>query len=136
MDDCYTSGDCACSKDYVGCMKEACVDEDAMLEFAETCIQKGCTAEQCGLDMFNCNQTGLVCANSYLDCELGAILEDEPTDAGENAVLLKAGEDMGGNVIVEPWCATSFCLRTYFQCMSSAKCTTQADLRAQFNICR
>jgi len=117
-------------------MKEACVDEDAMLEFAETCIQKGCTAEQCGLDMFNCNQTGLVCANSYLDCELGAILEDEPTDAGENAVLLKAGEDMGGNVIVEPWCATSFCLRTYFQCMSSAKCTTQADLRAQFNICR
>ena len=71
QDECYTSGDCACSKEYFTCMREGCVDNDEVIaEFAETCILKGCNAEQCGLDTFNCNRTGLICANSYLNCEL------------------------------------------------------------------
>jgi hypothetical protein len=134
-DSCYSSGDCACSKDYFGCMKERCVEEEAIMEFAETCVHQGCSAAQCGLDNFSCNRTGLVCANAFLTCELGSTGEEIVVNTGE-VVEQEIEDDKGEEVIIQPWCATSFCLRTYFQCMTSAKCIDEEDLKVHLDFCR
>jgi cysteine-rich repeat protein len=134
-DSCYSSGDCACSKDYFGCMKERCVEEEAIMEFAETCVHQGCSAAQCGLDHFSCNRTGLVCANAFLMCELGSTGEEVVVNTGE-VVEQEIEDDKGEEVIIQPWCATSFCLRTYFQCMTSAKCIDEEDLKVHLDFCR
>ncbi len=120
--ECYTSGDCACSKTYFECMGDACVDSQTVAEFAQTCLIKGCTAAQCGIGYFACNQTALMCANDYLDCELSETLDPVSTSSANGMTK-------------EPWCSTSMCLRNYFQCMRESNCTSQQDLQAHIEIC-
>ena len=131
-DECYTSGDCACAKEYFGCMKDGCVDSEDVESFAQTCVDMGCTAEECGVEHFACNQTSLTCANEYLSCEFGEIVEEE-----EEEGLIADEEEMDDEEADEdePWCATSFCLRTYFKCMRASNCTSATDLREHLQIC-
>ncbi len=129
-DECYTSGDCACSKAYFECMGEACIDSKDVADFAQTCLVKGCTAAQCGIGYFACNQTSLMCANEYLDCELTDFGEsDNEVSSGMSTDMVEAPPTK------QPWCSTSMCLRNYFQCMRDANCTSTQDLQAHLEIC-
>jgi hypothetical protein len=132
---CYTFGDCDCSKDHFGCMKEGFVEEEAIMEIAETCVHQGCSGARCGLDNFSCSRTGLVCANAFLTCELESTGEEVVVNTGE-VVEQEIEDDKDEERIIQPWCATSFCLRTYFQCMTSAKCIDEEDLKVHLDICR
>ena len=135
-DECYTSGDCLCAKDYFGCMKDGCVDHDAVQEFADTCVEMGCTASQCGVDYFSCNRTSLTCANAYLSCEFQSKSGEEDVDNMLSIGDVDASEDPEDTEDADqPWCATSFCLRTYFRCMRDANCTSPDDLREHLQIC-
>jgi cysteine-rich repeat protein len=131
-EECYTSGDCACAKEYFECMKDGCVDAEDVESYAQTCVAMGCTAQECGVDHFVCNQTSLTCANEYLGCEFGTIVEEE---AEEGLIAEDNGGEDQGTDEDQPWCATSFCLRNYFKCQRSSNCTSASDLREHLEIC-
>jgi len=119
IDGCYTDEECACSGEYFTCMsRNDCIDSQSLATFTDLCAQRGCTAAHCGLDSYSCNQTGLFCANLYLQCALEDVAEGEIFNYGD-----------------ELFCEASFCLRRFFSCMFNANCTSVSDLKTHISIC-
>ena len=119
IDGCYTDEECACSGEYFTCTsRNDCIDSQSLATFTDLCAQQGCTAAHCCLDSYSCNQTGLVCANLYLQCALEDVAEGEIFNYRD-----------------ELFCEASFCLRRFFSCMLNANCTLVSDLKTHISIC-
>lgn len=53
---------------YSACINK-CRKVNTTERFAQLCVQDGCTSEECGILEPSCNQTELLCAPEYLECQ-------------------------------------------------------------------
>jgi hypothetical protein len=117
---CTGPGHCQCSKKYVSCVGEQCLDAPSSQKFTRLCLEDGCTAEECGSSQPSCNQTGLLCASEYLECQ-GA-------QAGVANLALGHGEPQAG-------CRLPGCERNFFACMKQRSCLSAQQIAEQGEKC-
>ena len=116
---CSGAAHCQCSQQYVDCVGSHCLDAPAEQHFASNCLKDGCTADECGFSQASCNQTSLMCASQYLECE--------SSRAYAKATALEPSPEFG--------CGVPICERNLFVCMIQRSCLSRQEIASQGELC-
>jgi len=110
---CTGPGHCNCSKQYVDCVGKQCLDAPSLQRFSDVCRQDGCTAAECGSNQPSCNQSGLLCATEYIECE---------TAQNYSKSVSTATSSLGSG------CGMPVCERKLFVCMMQKSCLSAKQI--------
>jgi cysteine-rich repeat protein len=116
---CTSAEHCQCSQQFVECVGLHCLDAPAVQQLASNCLEDGCTAQECGFSQGSCNQTGLICASQYLECE-GA-------QAHAKSMSIEPSFRFG--------CGVPVCERNLFVCMHQRSCLSLEKIVLQGEQC-